>query len=195
MFNQVYSLGIILFELVYPMYTGMERNICLSRLRHSTPVLPKDWEKYVGSSFPSLSDLVLSMVCYDASRRPTAASVAQHVQSILNEFTIVSLDDSALLRHDIILLRVEAQHSPDALSQTIRAIEESATDAENQVQVVQYGLRSSNAVAIMEFALEYSGSGSQLVTALCDRPSILKVRQVSTGPHLAQQNMQYLASS
>jgi hypothetical protein len=135
------------------------------------------------------------MVSYDASRRPTAASVAQHVQSILSEFTIVSLDESALLRQDIILLRVEAQHSPDALTQTIRAIEDTATDSEHQVQVVQYGLRSSNAVAIMEFALEYSGSGSQLVSALCDRPSILKVRQVSTGPHLAQQNMQYLASS
>jgi serine/threonine protein kinase len=193
--EQVYSLGIILFELVYPMYTGMERNICLSRLRHGVPVLPKDWETYVGNLFPTLSDLVLSMVSYDASRRPTAASVAQHVQSILNEFTIVSLDDSALLRQDIILLRVEARHSPDALSQTIRAIEESAADSEHQVQVVQYGLRSSNAVAIMEFALEYSGSGSQLVSTLCDRPSILKVRQVSTGPHLAQQNMQYLASS
>lgn len=188
----------MLFELVYPMYTGMERNICLSRLRHATPVFPKDWESVVGSSFPSLREMIQSMVSNDPSKRPTAASVAQHVQSILNEFTIVSLDEHALSRQDVVLLRVEAEHRPDSLTQTIQAIEDSARESNQDVQVIQYGLRSSNASAIMEFALRYDGPGSQLVSELCKRPSILKVRQVSTSSSASgkkTQQLQQLQSS
>jgi hypothetical protein len=110
--------------------------------------------------------------------------VAQHIQSILNEFTIVSLDPSLILQ-DMILLRVEAEHLPDSLAYTIHAIEESARELGKQVQVVQYGLRSSNAVAIMEFALFYDGPGFPLVISLGRRRSILKVRQVKASTYIS----------
>jgi hypothetical protein len=129
--------------------------------------------------------MLLSMVSVDPGCRPSAFSVAHHVQSILNEFTIVSLDPS-LMGQDVILLRVEAEHEPDSLSRTILAIQQSAQELGHPVQVVQYGLRSSNAVAIMEFALSYHGGpGSALVSALSRRPSILKVRQVMVSKPLS----------
>jgi hypothetical protein len=126
--------------------------------------------------------MLLSMVSFEPNRRPSASSVAQHIQSILSEFTIVSLDPSLILQ-DVILLRVEAEHQPDSLTCTIEAIEASARELGHQVQVVQYGLRSSNNVAIMEFALSYHGPGSRLVDSLGLRRSILKVRQVKASTY------------
>jgi len=180
---KVYSLGIILFELCYPMYTGMERSLCLTRLRESQ--FPTDWQNAVGESFPTLKELITTMLDKDPSKRPTANAVSQTIQSILCEFTILSLDD----KHgpEMVLLRVEAEHRDDALGHTIRLIESAAeTEDHAPVNVVQYGLRSSSfndrPTAIMEFALHFrnpKGAGPKLVSQLSKHPEIFKVRQVS----------------
>jgi hypothetical protein len=163
------------------MYTGMERNICLSRLREFE--FPSDWQKTVGTAFPTVKGLICSMLSTKPADRPTADSVARAIQSILSEFTILSLDN----KHgpDMILLRVEAEHRDDTLGHTIKLIR-SAAESRSPVDVVQYGLRSSSSserpAAIMEFALHSSDpkeQGPELVSRLSLRPEILKVRQIS----------------
>ena len=181
---QVYSLGIMLFELCYPMYTGMERNICLSRLRDLN--FPKDWTDVVGSSFPTLKELICRMLSRKPSDRPCAKTVAQAIQSVLGEFTIVSLDSD---KHgpDTIMLRVEAESRGDALGHTMELIKSAAEqEGDGAFKIVQYGLRSGSSkdrpAAIMEFALQSSDpkqQGPKLVSRLARIPDIHKVRQVS----------------
>lgn len=165
--TDVFSLGIILFELFYPMYTGMERSICLSRLRDG--VFPQDWEAVPGRS--EMNALISSMVSEQPSDRPTAAVVAKQVASILGEYTIVSLQDYSNAADDnIVLLRVEAKE--DSLRETMSWIRDEA-------DIVEYGLRvQGNNSSIMEFALQ--NVPGDFVHRLRRRPDIQKVRQVST---------------
>lgn len=195
--TDVYSLGIMLFEILYPMYTGMERNICLSRLRDNKS-FPNDWEDSVGRIFPTMKGLITAMLSESPLARPSAKSVASHIQSVLGEFTILSLDT----RHcnstssDLILLRVESEHHEDALRNTMQLIRDLSKAIDGtSFEIVQYGLRSASTattnnngtepvVAIMEFALKSNStnrSTDQLVEKLSAHPHILKARQLSGG--------------
>jgi hypothetical protein len=163
------------------MYTGMERNICLARLRESQ--FPNDFDKLVGNAFPTLQALILSMLSIHPSDRPTASTIAAHIKTILSEYTIFSLDESQHQGPGMLLLRVEAEHCSDALSLTIDAIRQAATQLAETVDIIQYGLRSSSdgdrPTAIMEFALKFKdGDGSALVSELQQLGSIYNVRQV-----------------
>lgn len=161
----------MLFEVLYPMYTGMERNICLTRLRDSLK-FPSDWHSTVGTVFPDLEDMITRMVRRDPSCRPSAESVARHVSAILGEFTVLALDQNHSNDPEIFLLRVEAEHREDTLGHTIRLIRDISA-SNGGVTIVQYGLRSSTSsssassssssnitqsVAIMEFALKYENN-------------------------------------
>lgn len=166
----------MLFELLYPMYTGMERNICLSRLRQGE--FPSDWDALVGHHFPTLGELIRAMTNEQPQARPTAAVVVDQIQALVNEFTISSLDES---RHhpDVILLRIEAAYGADALGQALSAIESASVGA----KVKEYGLRSSTVgdklVAIMEFAIDCDDDQA-LVEELRHCPTIDKVRRVQS---------------
>lgn len=165
----------MLFELLYPMYTGMERNICISKLRDSL-IFPKDWHITVGNAFPDLEDMIRQMVRRDPSARPSAESVARHVASVLGQFTVLSLDQNHDDDPDIFLLRVEASHREDTLGHTIRLLHEITktidTGGIHDLTIVQYGLRSSSsgntkqqAAAIMEFALKFNVARSSNITS------------------------------
>jgi serine/threonine protein kinase len=169
-------LGVILFELLYSLTTGMERSICLGQLQQST--FPKDWDDLVGRGFPTLQPLIQSMVSVNPDDRPSVANVVSHVEEILSEYTFTSIDESKHQGPGMILLRIEAQQAADVLNQTILAIHKAA--APNDVSVVQYGLRSSTdgTAAIMEFALHYSGDAAELAAVLQTRPDIYKARHV-----------------
>jgi serine/threonine protein kinase len=197
--TDVYSLGIILFELLYPMYTGMERQVCFGKLRDH--IFPSDWDTAVGIAFPTVKPLVIDMLSRNPSKRPSAESTARYIQSILGEFTLVSLDLHHFESPDIVLLRVEAEHRDDVLQHTMQLIREEYSAATNDVaDIVQYGMRSSRAsdddkaTAIMEFAIRHKyGSDtlnvsdciSDLVRNLSKRPDVLKVRQVSNNSSFA----------
>ena len=71
----LYSLGIILFEMSYPpLNTGMERIQVLTRLRSADVSLPDDWEE-VGSAQQSY--LLVWLLDHDPLHRPTSAELAQ----------------------------------------------------------------------------------------------------------------------
>jgi serine/threonine protein kinase len=158
------------------MYTGMERSICLTKIRQSK--FPSNWQAAVGKAFSTLQDLIKSMLSRNPADRPSAEEVAHHIHSLLGEFTILSLDKYDA---DTILLRVEADHGDNVLHDTMQGIHKAALPG--SVEIVQYGLRSakSGTVAVMEFALQTSTlQGSVLVSTLTERPEIIKVRQVSS---------------
>ena len=163
------------------MHTGMERNICLTRLRNSQ--FPDDFNKIVGHTFPSIPPLLLSMLSERPSERPSAAAIVSHLKSVLSEYTILSLDESQHQGPDMLLLRIEAEHCADALTLTIDAIQAAAETLLEPVEIVQYGLRSSGdgdrPAAIIELAIKFKdGNGSILVSELQEHPSIYSARQV-----------------
>ncbi|KAL3927285.1 MAG: hypothetical protein SGBAC_013147, partial [Bacillariaceae sp.] len=180
--TDVYSLGIILFELCYPMYTGMERYIVMNKLRNHC--FPDQWNICMKPLFPGLHSLLVSMISNIPRDRPSAHIVVERIQSILSGLTISSLDK----RHQhegAILLRIEAQPREDVLRHTIELLKESARPTD--VDVLQYGLRGGTNEAVMEFAISLGGGiaeeTSSMVEILVNRmkefPEILLIRQVS----------------
>ena len=173
------------------MYTGMERQICFSRLRDHC--FPDDWATHVSIGFPTIKDLIMQMLSRTPSSRPTAESVSRHIQSILGEFTLVSLDEQYHLRSDISLLRVEAKNHKNILQHVMQLIQDETISGERSVEIVQYGMRSTiasadeAAVAIMEFALQDKINSdcsldeymAQLVSKLLHHPEIIKARAMN----------------
>lgn len=173
------------------MYTGMERTICLQKLRFNG-VFPDAWELVVSVPFPTLDELVRSMLSHQPKDRPSAEKVARNIQSLLDEYSITLQDN----RHDnendnIIFLRVEAKPAPDVLKHTIQLIQDAA--APKSVEIMQYGMRSSNKNAsatqmrsILEFAVAsaeveadaLSALGSSLALKLEEHGEILVARHV-----------------
>lgn len=190
--TDIYSLGVMLFELLYPMYTGMERTICFQKLRSSC-IFPDAWTQLVSVPFPTLDELVRSMLSHQPKKRPTADSVARKIQGLLEEYSITLNQNRNDGENDnVIFLRVEAIPAPDVLKHTIQFIQEAALPYSIEVQ--QYGMRSSNKNcndthqkrSVLEFALaspdvEPSGLtalGSILVTKLEAHDLILVARHV-----------------
>jgi len=145
--TDVYSLGVMLFELCYPMNTGMERHMVFSGIRKQ--IFPDQWYKTVAESFQSLHSLIMAMLSVLPSERPSAAKVANHIDTLLGEYTVLSLDRSHHQRKGSVLLRVEATESEGVLPRTIKLIKEASPD----ITIMQYGLRGQQSKAIMEFAL------------------------------------------
>ncbi|MFS7924532.1 putative protein kinase PEK-GCN2 family [Helianthus anomalus] len=69
----MYSLGIVFFELWHPFSTGMERHIVLSDLKKKGE-LPSDWV----AEFPEQAALLRRMMSSSPSDRPSANELLQH---------------------------------------------------------------------------------------------------------------------
>ena len=92
--TDIYSLGIILFELCYPMYTGMERYSVFQNLRQR--LFPAQWNTTVAATFPSLNEMLLEMLSPNSEERPTSDAVVDRVDTLLGEYTcdLLGLDFS-----------------------------------------------------------------------------------------------------
>ena len=121
-------------------------------------VFPELWQRTVEPKFPGLHSLLLLMLSKRPNDRPTADVVASKMRSILEGFTVTSLDKNVHAT-TAILLRVESKTREDVLPYTIQLFKE-AVSPTHGVEIVQYGLRSGINRTIMEFAIDFSESGS-----------------------------------
>jgi hypothetical protein len=164
----------------------MERNIVLSNLRKH--IFPELWMNTVCAEFPDLHNLLTSMISNEPKDRPTAQTIVKALHSILDGFTISSLDHHS--HEGAILLRVETHPRDDVLQYTMELVIKSAQPV--LVDIVQYGLRgvSNNGEmkSIMEFAVMpresdkethcMSTLGNALVSKLSEDKGIIVARQV-----------------
>lgn len=148
--SDVYSLGIILFELCYPMKTGMERFKVFTGIKKLDITFPIEWHSMVANQFPIVHNLLVKMLSHNPKERPSAAEVVNHIESLLGEYTVLSLDRKSH-QEGHILLRIEAEDNEGVLARTIKLIK----DSSSLVKIVQYSLRGQDVKAIMEFALDF----------------------------------------
>lgn len=178
--TDIFSLALILFELCYPMYTGMERHIVFDRLRRRD--FPREWLGGVAVSFPTVHNLLLNMLSPRPSDRPSAAIIARQMEGLLGQFTILSLDRKHYKDDGSVLLRVEAVAENGILPRTISLIQSSAP----HVRILQYCLRGEDGKAVMEFALDVANDDSIVLTVLDSLRSTQDIqiaRQVSDIRH------------
>jgi serine/threonine protein kinase len=79
--SDVYSMGIILLEMIYPLRTGMERHSVFKDLRESGRVPLK-----LQAAFPELSELIVQMTSKCSSKRPETKEVVEKIKNIIKNF-------------------------------------------------------------------------------------------------------------
>jgi len=129
------------------MYQGMERFKAFEGIRKNT--FPDQWHKSVATPFPSIHNLVCKMLSHNPKDRPSSASVANEIEALLSEYTVLSLDRATTRQEGSLFLRVEAVDKEGILARTIKLIKDTAPT----VTILQYSLRGQDSKAIMEFAL------------------------------------------
>lgn len=173
--SDMYSLGIILFELCHPMHTGMERCAVFDGIRQRVPVFPDRWHSFIARKFPTLHNLVLRMLSHDPKQRPIASEVVSCVEVLLSEYTVQSLGGGSFQAEGIQILRVEAQDKHGtALETTIRILQ----DTSHNVHIHEYGLRSKGSKKVMEFALSMTDGNEDFGDAKKGREALEDIRRI-----------------
>jgi len=83
--SDIYSLGFILFEMVYPLKTAMEKNQRFKELRESLK-LPENLSR----NYASLCSLILDMIAVNSEQRPEASLVYQRIINEISQLEEVS---------------------------------------------------------------------------------------------------------
>ena len=82
----IYSLGLVLFDLVYPFKTEMERRNLFDQVKQGKiPIIIKE-------KFPVISKLISSTICNDPNARPQAKELVILLTEYLNNFKKISLE-------------------------------------------------------------------------------------------------------
>lgn len=147
--TDVFSLGVMLFELFHPAFgTGMERMLTMRRLHEGR--LPEEWSQ--GNA--ELVDVLQRMLNRLPSRRPTAAEVVGKLEFLQGRPLVLPLEFDSFPR-DAVLLRAETGERDGVLQEVISGIK--AHGAPGLMK--QYGFRStSDGKAVIEVLLDGSGS-------------------------------------
>ena len=88
--TDMYSLGIIIFEMVYsPFRSEMERIVSITKLRNNHEV-PSDFEKRCPGNYKKAIKTILEMCADDPSLRPSSKSLFKMNQDLLYQDMIVS---------------------------------------------------------------------------------------------------------
>jgi len=69
----IYSLGIIFFEMCYSFSTAMERSVVLTQLREKVPIFPKQFEE----KYPEKVKLISWLLNHDPDKRPTTLEILE----------------------------------------------------------------------------------------------------------------------
>ncbi|KAH8908968.1 Serine/threonine-protein kinase [Coniochaeta sp. PMI_546] len=67
----MYSLGVIFFEMSYPPMLGMQRALVLEDLRRSAPTLPSDWKP----TEKTQTEIVMSLLTHNPKDRPSSSEL------------------------------------------------------------------------------------------------------------------------
>ncbi|CAF3917079.1 unnamed protein product, partial [Rotaria sp. Silwood2] len=73
----IYAMGIILFELLYPFSTQMERMRAIANVRLQTPVFPNDFERDGNNRNQLICRLIRWLLSYSSHDRPKASELRQ----------------------------------------------------------------------------------------------------------------------
>ena len=117
----MYSLGIILFEMSYPLGTGMERADMLGRLRQQHFSLPIEFEEHERSA---LGDIIMSLVVHKVSERPSSSELLRSGKVPLQaedetvRAAIKGISDSASPFHAQLMDALFAQKPEDEFTST-----------------------------------------------------------------------------
>mmetsp|Transcript_3242 Transcript_3242/g.8669 ORF Transcript_3242/g.8669 Transcript_3242/m.8669 type:complete len:182 (-) Transcript_3242:275-820(-) len=167
--------------LTTPSVQGMERYLMLSKLRARN--FPQSWLDGIKHDFPTLHHLLYRMMSDEPSERPSASAVAGTIESILEQFTISSLD-----RHgdDAILLRVEAMPRDDVLQNTMQLLKD-AVVPDYAIDILQYGMKGGTNKAVLEFAIGVHGIrnkqtvavvGHRIVSSVASHSEVHLIRRI-----------------
>lgn len=93
--TDVWSLGVILFELFCDFRTTMERDRTLTALRKSQIIPPS-----LSAKYPRVMALVQRLVCYAPSQRLTLGQLSQHIFRLLGKDLLSAVAAEAGVEHD-----------------------------------------------------------------------------------------------
>ena len=173
--TDIFSLGVILFELFHPAFgTGMERMLTMRKIHEGH--MPPEWAR----ENAELVDVLQRMLNRLAGRRPTANEVVNKLEFLQGKPLVLPLEFDQFPK-DAVLLRAETGERDGMLQEVINGIKQHGSSG----LMKQYGFRSGNdGHAIIEVLLDGSNPAELdvIITHLRGLEDMISCSIVGVGP-------------